>query len=699
MVSYGNIFSQNENKQEQYKVFIRLTNLENETINKIKRFGTIQRQKESKIQVRSNFRNRQDERVPMPWLVLETDVDIEILLNQDEVIYAQKFIIENETKVGFTGLIYAKLKPNSSKIDYDNLEQRYNIQIVDLISYQNQVLKILVNKNSHGSVFEVAKNLEESARFEYIEIGKLSTTLPACAIDLSFNNQWNLKNTGQINNGTLGVDINFCEAHAITSGEDIIVAVIDNGVEVDDRDLEDNIIEGFDATGNTTNGDAATSGVAFNHGTNCAGIIGAVENTVDITGVAPKSSIMPCRFDYLDPQTSEWIAECIDFAWQNGADVLSNSYSNKQGNQLVLDAIERAATEGRNELGCVMVFASGNRDENELGAYALSEFTLSVGAIDMCGNRLDGPDGISCATMSNGGGSNFGTGLDVVAPGINIITTRVGSGLENFSGTSSATPHVAGLAALILSINPCLTEQEVRDIIKSTAQKLSGYNLINMSNGLWNEEIGYGLIDAGRATSFVLDLFLQNKIETVNIDYAKLGSITAGKDVNPNSINTGDYIIPSGRTVEFKANRNISLQNGFKAANGATFSSIIEHFNENCNAWDQFLIKPNGETILEDNSRQKRTEINIDLDSKLNVYPNPCYEVLNLDFISNSEDSKYLLDLYNIQGSLIIQRIGNVNKGENQIRINLADFPEGVYLIQLKVDDNTITKKVMHYEY
>lgn len=96
--------------------------------------------------------------------------------------------------------------------------------------------------------------------------------------------------------------------------------------------------------------------------------------------------------------------------------------------------------------------------------------------------------------------SSTGPALDVVAPGVGIYSTIPNGGMDYMNGTSMATPHVAGLAALILERNPRLTGQQVRDIIERNSKKVgsTSYN-INKPNGAWNSHYGYGLVDAHQA--------------------------------------------------------------------------------------------------------------------------------------------------------------------------------------------------------
>ncbi len=222
------------------------------------------------------------------------------------------------------------------------------------------------------------------------------------------------------------------------------------------------------------------------------------------------------------PNIKQKLASSINWAVQNGAHVLSNSWGHNALVSSYIDgAITNAINNGRNGLGCIVVFSTGNDNGAVLYPANSNPNILAVGAISECGQRksLTSCDGESW-------GSNFGTTLDVVAPGVLIPTTdRTGTNGYNtnlaihplnggtrittdytnndytvwFNGTSSACPHVAGVAALILSVNPSLTGQQVRDIIEQTAQKTGGYNYATTTgrtNGTWHNQMGYGLVNA-----------------------------------------------------------------------------------------------------------------------------------------------------------------------------------------------------------
>ena len=147
------------------------------------------------------------------------------------------------------------------------------------------------------------------------------------------------------------------------------------------------------------------------------------------------------------------------------------------------EAIDSATTFGRGGRGCVIVAASGNYGENYVRYPAALSSVISVGAVDNQGARWK--------FLTDGGGyegSNYGTNLDICGPGVGIYTTDLqGSAGYNTAsgtagdyvvdnGTSLSSPAVAAVACLVISVNPCLTGQQVRDIIESTAQKVGGYN-------------------------------------------------------------------------------------------------------------------------------------------------------------------------------------------------------------------------------
>ena len=328
-----------------------------------------------------------------------------------------------------------------------------------------------------------------------------------------YSYQWNLHTNS-------AYDINVEAAWNLAEGEGIKVAVLDEGIELTHPDLVANLLPGYDATDGSQVGGEGSHQAGDDHGTRCAGIIAAADNSIGIKGIAYKSKIIPIRIAYSDPNrqdkkwksTTEWNVNAIEYAWRTvGADVLSNSWSYRNNfDDAVNYEINRAIQYGRGGKGCIVVFAAGNYDSNEVKYPSYLPNVISVGAMSPCGERKSPT---SCDGETSWG-SNYGSGLNVVAPGVLIPTTDINSGyVNNFNGTSAACPHVAGVAALMLSANPNLTSAQVKNIIEQTAQKIRPdlYVYTNTSthpNGTWNDSVGYGLVDAYAAVMKAIDVDL-----------------------------------------------------------------------------------------------------------------------------------------------------------------------------------------------
>ncbi len=366
-----------------------------------------------------------------------------------------------------------------------------------------------------GQSIRTANILYESGYFKHAQP---SFTRLITLSNTYYTDQWGLNNTGQ-RGGTAGIDINAPEAWVLTEGSNnIVIAVLDNGVDVDHEDLEDNLLTGFDATDGLdgeVNGNCHDN---YAHGTCCAGIIAAIDNSIGVKGVAPNCHILPVRIMETDSTSDDdHLVIGMNYAWEiANADVISCSWSGLGSSINDLDdEISYALELGRDSLGCVVVFATGNDNTSVYYPANSNSDIIAVGAINPWGERKS-PNSSDGESWYRGypyndysGGSNYGTELDIIAPGIFITTTDIegsaGYSTTNydslFGGTSAATPHVSGVAALILSVNPYLTQDQVRDIIESTARKvrtdLYTYSTTTgRTNGTWNNQMGYGLVDA-----------------------------------------------------------------------------------------------------------------------------------------------------------------------------------------------------------
>lgn len=321
--------------------------------------------------------------------------------------------------------------------------------------------------------------------------------------DPRFGDQWALANDGQ-NGGKEGADISAMRAWSETTGSDeVVVAILDSGVDYNHEDLANNIWlrpaklepyededlgviddeHGYNAVDN--NGDPFDEN---GHGTHCAGIIGAEGgNNIGVAGVNWKVQLMPLKFMNAGGfGTTKDAIEAINYAIARKRDgvnvrVINASWGSMQRSRALEDVIRKA-----NEAGILFVAASGNSSTNNdrqphyPASYNVPN-VISVAALD----RND-----ELAQFSNYGAKS----VHIAAPGKDILSTWLGNEYEEHSGTSMATPVVAGVAALILSERPNLTVEELRarlleavDPIPSLKGKVSSGGRINAARAVGAE--------------------------------------------------------------------------------------------------------------------------------------------------------------------------------------------------------------------
>ena len=297
--------------------------------------------------------------------------------------------------------------------------------------------------------------------------------------DPSFGSLWGLSNNGS-QGGLLNADINIEPAWALGTATSIVTAVIDTGVDYTHPDLASNIWtntdevagNGIDDDGNGFVDDVRGWDFVNNdsdpmddngHGTHVAGTIGAVGNNgIGVTGVAWTASIMPLKF--LDQSGSGSLSDAIkaiQYARVNGAKIINASWGGGGFSSALQSAISQFITSGG-----LFVAAAGNETTNNdvTPSYPANyQGVISVGA--------------STRTDTRASFSNYGTSVDVFAPGQSILSTLPGNRYGSLSGTSMATPQVAGALALLWGQNPTLSATTISQaLINSTDNVLRASN-------------------------------------------------------------------------------------------------------------------------------------------------------------------------------------------------------------------------------
>nr|WP_255570138.1 S8 family peptidase [Cohnella sp. CFH 77786] len=277
--------------------------------------------------------------------------------------------------------------------------------------------------------------------------------------------------------------------------QNIVVAVVDTGVQSDHPDLQGRLVQGVNIVDPSKPPEDDVG-----HGTHVAGIIAArVNNNEGVAGLTWFTKIMPVKaLDSSGAGSTYSVAQGVIWAADHGANVINMSLGNYAQAQFLHDAIKYATAKG-----VIVVAASGNDNTDRPGYPAAYPEVLAVSATDPGGGKAEY--------------SNYGDYIDVAAPGTSIASTYPGSRYAALSGTSMACPHVSALASLVRAANPALSNAEVMNVIRSTAVDLGARGKDNV--------FGYGQIDARNALQAVgaQASSLQMYPERVSKELARIG--------------------------------------------------------------------------------------------------------------------------------------------------------------------------------
>lgn len=371
----------------------------------------------------------------------------------------------------------------------EEAQERLSLVGARRFGHGEHVYHLHVSRQTPRHVIDVALQLHEEDWVAWSHPDFIVRRVPRYTPnDPQLGSQWHHNNTGA-SGGLLDADIDAIEAWDVQRGDgNLIVAVIDTGVDGDHEDLADNWAGGRNVL-DDTNDPFDDDG----HGTACAGLIAAVaDNSLGGAGVAHGCKIYGIR---LIPPSGLVLfsdeAEAFQFAFSSGAGVVSNSWGPVGFASLPFSTqveMDNLIDNGRGGLGSMIFFASGNLNpfsNLDDDGYANYERNYAVGAVTNLGDR---------AAYSEGG-----SGLDFVAPSnggtLQIFTTFPGDTYGSFGGTSAACPIAAGVAALLLSERPDLNPLQAASILKATADKVgSGYDGAGHSTGF-----GFGRVNAEAA--------------------------------------------------------------------------------------------------------------------------------------------------------------------------------------------------------
>ena len=335
----------------------------------------------------------------------------------------------------------------------------------------------------------------------------------------------------------------------VNGSESIKIAIVDTGVDYNHEDLKDHYDDsGYDWVNNDD--DPMDD---HGHGTHCAGIASAVmDNGLGIAGVSQVKIMAEKVLDCWGYGTYWTVGLGIEHAADHGADVISMSLGGDSYSRWLEEKCDDAW-----DKGVILVAAAGNDGSESINYPAAFDSVIAVGATDKYNRRTYY--------------SNYGDDLELVAPGDNIYSTLPPNTYGTKSGTSMATPHVAGVAALVLAANSSLSNEDVRTILHEEAMDLGASGK--------DKYYGYGLVDAyqsvlaavkpnGVIRGRILYTNNQSGIPNVNVSLMRDGEIIRDTKTNEmgqflfEGLSEGNYSIKVSKPHFFDNETDVSLISG-----------------------------------------------------------------------------------------------------------------------------------------
>ncbi len=619
------------------------------------------------------------------------------------------FFGENQKSIGMTNNFLVELREKS---DLDLLYReasKWSVEVLGHDPFMAKWFTLSVPKHTGLNAMDAANLFYETGLFATAEPELVYHDIYT-SNDPRFPLQWSLDNTGQ-SGGVAGIDMNVEAAWPLSTGANINVAIVDEGILKTHEDLKNNMHpKSYDARSNTI-----PSKIYGSHGTACAGVVAAEkDNGKGLAGIAPDAKLMAVSVQF-GSGISSHLARGINWAVSNGADVISNSWTSSSANGSINSAIRNALDNGRGGKGSVVVFAAGNGNSS-VGEYPsrLHDRVMTVGGIDRCGLRAGRVNVISgsCQPWCGGStscspGASYGNPLDVVAGASGNPTTNSSGNTKytNFAGTSSACPHIAGLAALILSVNPNLTNVQVNDIIEQSAKKIrtdryTYGNKSGRSNGTWNKFLGYGHPDAEQAVLIAINFGCDQNL-TLN------GNFSGTKNYKAINNITSTQNLAASSDVDYRAGKLILLKTGFKATTGSKFRAYNAQFCTSTTSTPSVPAPPGGlrTAVVSNISKEYEFIFNDEFLAnkvtqevagvKLTCYPNPFQYQTTFEY-KLEVASSVLLELFDMNGRWIQQLDHGVrNAGTHQLVFQTKDLNPGMYYTKLTSGNSVLTTKIL----
>ncbi len=375
-----------------------------------------------------------------------------------------KFLVK--LKTSYHGRIKSNSSPLSTGLDQiDGLNKQFNVQKIEPLASPDSTSKndsevfdwtvvtlpvpqkIITRKDSGWQ--KLNQTMDQYRGSQYVEEVEPDFIMTTSQVpnDPLYKSLWAMQ------------DIHAEQAWDKTTGsKNLIVADIDTGIDSTHPDIKDNLVPGWSFVTNTRDTTDDNG-----HGSHTAGTIAAIGNNgIGVTGVAWGVKIMPIKFlDSNGSGTTDAAVKALVYAADHGAKISSNSWGCECTSAATDDAVKY-----EHDKGMVVVVAAGNSHKDALDfSPASSDGAITVAATDQTNNYASF--------------SNFGSKIDIAAPGVGILSLKAAKGnlcpsvsirYCDLSGTSMATPHVTGLAALLLSKNPDLTNEQVRQLLRTDAQ-------------------------------------------------------------------------------------------------------------------------------------------------------------------------------------------------------------------------------------